>query len=530
MMETSTVDVNQILQILESASFVDQNTKERLGKLKNQANRWQEELLYKWRNLEIPIFDLSEIRTINDARYKLVKKLNARRTEVRTYLQNSGNAHLAGTLDDIEDNSKKGRDAVIKRGKATLGWDPQKNDWVQIVSDLSTISISDFSSCVSICQYTNAINIPLTLDKLLDEGMTYGLNEELFRQLFVDFVRIYRPDCFQAAKTFSRSAQEILDFIISLVNTSAEISKVRIAIKEVYRGENQELIDVVLKIKSLTTTLLFLQNPKAERSTIEKRAVTASIDSIFELINPTVLSYLRSYRQRLSETDGNLDMNTLITEANRLESIYGRPSGTLRLGEKSQYIDCLQSYYSTFQKKNQNRGISSSQERQSRGPQRGGNTNQEKHYRNPSKQRSLDKGGNNPRSNSGDRRNSLENRGPNSRSKSPFKRSQSRDKDQNGDRSKSRDKMQYRNKSQSGDRNQYGDIGCLKCGGVNHKARDCRRYPFFCDERCENCNLLHPSSFCRFANSSRYVTPPRSARNTPERNIPNIFKKSANLN
>ena len=92
MMETSTVDVNQILQILESASFVDQNTKERLGKLKNQANRWQEELLYKWRNLEIPIFDLSEIRTINDARYKLVKKLNARRTEVRTYLQNSGNA------------------------------------------------------------------------------------------------------------------------------------------------------------------------------------------------------------------------------------------------------------------------------------------------------------------------------------------------------------------------------------------------------------------------------------------------------
>ena len=102
--------------------------------------------------------------------------------------------------------------------------------------------------------------------------------------------------------------------------------------------------------------------------------------------------------------------------------------------------------------------------------------------------------------------------------------------------------MQYRNKSQSGDRNeygdrsqsrdrnQYGDIGCLKCGGGNHKARDCRRYPFFCDERCENCNLLHPSSFCRFANSSRYVTPPRSARNTPERNIPNIFKNSANLN
>ena len=61
----ASLDFNQVIQILEGCNTIDQQTKERLGKLKYQANKWQEELIFKWRNLEFPTYSLAEIRSLN---------------------------------------------------------------------------------------------------------------------------------------------------------------------------------------------------------------------------------------------------------------------------------------------------------------------------------------------------------------------------------------------------------------------------------------------------------------------------------
>ena len=81
-----------------------------------------------------------------------------------------------------------------------------------------------------------------------------------------------------------------------------------------------------------------------------------------------------------------------------------------------------------------------------------------------------------------------------------------------------------RSKSKDGSRQTDGQNGCLKCGG-DHLARSCRRYPFFTDEKCQNCNLLHPTTFCRFV-KSRYITPDREKS---PKNF-NLFKNDKSLN
>ena len=516
----ASLDFNQVIQILEGCHTIDQQTKDRLGKLKYQANKWQEELLFKWRNLEFPTYSLAEIRSLNDSRSKLVQKLNKTRNDVRSYLINIGNGHIAMNLEDIEDNSKRGKDSIIRQGRKTLGWHPLSNRWIQILSDLSTISISDFASCITSCQYTGALNIPQTLDKLLDEGAEFGLSEDLYKSLFLDFIRVYKAESFQTAKSFSRNANEILQFIISLVNTSSEISKVRSAIKEICRNETDELIDVILKLKSLTTSLLFLVNPKSNRTSVEKRSNSSAIDAIFDLINPTVLGHLRAFKQRISETSTELDLNALITETVRLEGLYGRPNRPMKLSEKSQHADSLESYYSNFHRdkndKFQKRDRHFSKERKDTSQKsRDGSKNnyhspKSRDYnssreRYPSKERSVEMKGEHKsrethrRDRHSQGRSTSRDRNP---SKSPFRRSKSKD----------------------GSRQTDGQNGCLKCGG-NHLARSCRRYPFFTDERCQNCNLLHPTTFCRFV-KSRYITPDREKS---PKNF-NLFKNDKSLN
>ena len=134
-------DINQIIRILESDDGISQATKDRLGKLKSDGNKWQSQLMNKWRNLDIPTFNVAQIRALNDARFRVVQRLNKTRGEVRAYLVNNGQIASAAALEDIEDTTKRGKDSVVRNGKSVLGWHPSYNRWIKVISDANTISI-----------------------------------------------------------------------------------------------------------------------------------------------------------------------------------------------------------------------------------------------------------------------------------------------------------------------------------------------------------------------------------------------------
>ena len=477
-------DINQIIRILESDDGISQATKDRLGKLKSDGNKWQSQLMNKWRNLDIPTFNVAQIRALNDARFRVVQRLNKTRGEVRAYLVNNGQIASAAALEDIEDTTKRGKDSVVRNGKSVLGWHPSYNRWIKVISDANTISIQEFSSCVTLCQFSGALNIPLSLDKLFDEGCLHGLSEDLFKDLLLDFIRVYKSESLLTARNFSRDLNEILNFTISLVNTSAEIEKVRNAIREVARSPTDELVDCVMKLKSLTTSLLFLVNPNAERTTIEKRADAVAKDSIFELVNENVLGALRLFKQRSVETERELTLNSLITEAVRLETLHGKPCTTLKLSDRNMYTDCLNSY---FTKKN---------------------WQQQKHQ-----DKRYDGRKNNKNDNKGGRDERRDPRRSRSKERQPSRERQT---------SKEKETRQERRRTPSSDRRRstsketFKGNGCWKCGDESHQMSKCRRYPFYCEQKCDFCNLMHPTSFCRFR-KSRYNTPPKSREHSRTR-------------
>ena len=82
-------------------------------------------------------------------------------------------------------------------------------------------------------------------------------------------------------------------------------------------------------------------------------------------------------------------------------------------------------------------------------------------------------------------------------------------------------------------RNQRGEYSgssgsCKKCSSTGHSSSDCRRYPFFYENKCSKCAangrvLYHPPEFCRFFPPTRYLTP------EPDKS-PVSFKRNENVN
>ena len=530
----TSLDINDLVRIFQDSNLCDEATKQKLNKLKNESNKWQNEIYQIWANLKIPVYNKSDIRLLNDAAYNTVKRMNIARGQLRDYYLRNNNLQAAVDLPDLMETSKSGKNCTMVDGKLTLGWDPGIQRWITIENDSKSISISDFQNCIEVCQFTSALNIPMSLEKLLKEAEFRGLSENQIRDLLLDFVKDFKPASVLTARTFASTANELIQFLISLVNTPAEVQKVREALKKVSRETNSELIDVILKIKSLTSSLLLLNNPKADRQKIEKRSGNAAIDAIFDFVNPQVQEGLRIFKQRCSETDREISINSMVSEVLRLEHKYGRPTENKFVSQKIQHTDSLSSYFTNDR---QYRGRERSRDRQS-SPQRKRNM------------QSSDYGRSNSRN-----RNSPANRSYKSNEKrfsSSRERSYSRGKDRNQSYNRSQpyerrgtprrdrsfssergghsrrnsgsyDRMrEYRRQSQENRRqsprrsDERTDKGrghpektsnCCRCNSKNHISNNCPRYPFFTANSCSFCGFNHPDDMCRFKDKTRYITP-----------------------
>ena len=340
----TSLDINDLVQIFQNSNL-DDLAKSKLEKLKNEQNKWQAEILNKWANLKIPVYSKADIRLLNDAVYNDTKKKNQARAKLREYYLRRGQLNAAAAVNDLPENSKSGKNCIMQEGKKTLGWEPNLTEWIVIENDTRTISISEFQNCIESCEFSQALNIPISMDKLLKEAEINGFSEDQIKELFLDFIKQFKPASLLTARTFSDSANEIIQFLISLVNTPSEVQKVREALKKISREPSTELIDSILKVKSLTSTLLLLNNPKSDRQRIDKRSTTAALDAIFDLVNNQVQEGLRMFKQRATETERDVTINSLVSEALRLEAIHGKPQESKYVSQKIQHADSLSSYF-----------------------------------------------------------------------------------------------------------------------------------------------------------------------------------------
>ena len=504
-------DVNDIIRVLQNSQLCDDETKAELAKLKSDSNQWQRQIQNLWVNLNIPVFSKTDVRTMNDEVYRMTKNRNIARQKLREFYIRHNNFRAANDLSDLPETSKSGKHCVMKQQKQTKGWIPGLQQWVVIENDQGQISIDNFSHCIEKCTFTSALNLPLSLERLLKEAEYCGLSELQIRDLLLDFIRVYRPNSLLTAHTFAASAHELLNFIIGLVNTAAEVEKVRTALQNVSREPGCDLMDAVLKVKSLTTTLLLLSTPMQSKYKIEKRSNRIAMDAVFDFVATKVQDGLRAFKQRSAEVDRLVDINMLVAEALKLESLHGKPVGSMMVSEKAKHVDSLSAYYTRgrgdFRDKDQKKSFNSPKNDQ-QGPRPRSLSNSNRPRSSSGQGYSHPTTSSRHQSRDSDRQGSRGRHSSRSWDRSPNRRSPGGQRGSDR-RSGSRD----RKTSSTGDKGRMmhdkaKKIYCVRCGS-SHFAKNCRRYPYFTSENCENCGLAHPTDLCCFNKESRYLTPTR---------------------
>ena len=160
---------------------------------------------------------------------------------------------------------------IVKEEKRILGWVPSENNFI-LLSNPNKPDLDNLTEFVDQCVHSGATNIPKSIKNLMEEGKLRGFTEAAYTSLWLQFIKKYIENSYQAALTYSRNLNELFEFLLSLVDTETEITKLRNAISKITRKQEDPVSFSVLKMKSLTTSLLFMIDPTAQLSEVTKRA------------------------------------------------------------------------------------------------------------------------------------------------------------------------------------------------------------------------------------------------------------------
>ena len=546
---SANLQVNEILAVLEQDPNLNQETKQGLSSLRVKTNRWQDDLTSKWNNITYPENTQATIRKLNSLVKKNVERINATRRHQREWYRGQDLDQAANLIPDLEDQSMKGKDAIIESPTKVEGWNPTTRNFETICYN-RVVDIKDFTEKIHLCSASQAINIPKSILNLLSEGEIRGFTAENFTSLFLLFINKYLPEAYISALTFSNDVDQLFTYLISLVNTSHEVEKIRSALAAIERKPNDALTGPILKTKALTVSLLYMLQPASNEDDVSRRANIAAGDAIFSLINPKAGAQLRAYKRRAVEIGKRLTLQELLESTANIENMEGCAlQETLLLPGRFSQAETQQAFFSQQPSSNKNvqpmkkennrrqrsrsetsdtsggsRSTSRSYSRNSRTDSKGSNrSNQRRSFSQSKKDEERDKKRSDKRYDN-DRRSRDEHR--RQRSKQP------KDENKGQNRRSRRDvKEGHTDKIVSREGGHNKEKKCMKCSSPNHTSKECERYPFFTETPCTICSYYHPAQLCRFA-KSRYVSPARQPSKSPVSyqidTASNIFSVSKN--
>ena len=243
-----------------------------------------------WRKLDYPEYTQSDVVRLNSTWKKHIEAVNQQRNNQRNYYMQQGNHAAAALIGLEEDKSMNEKACIVKEEKRILGWVPSENNFI-LLSNPNKPDLDNLTEFVDQCVHSGATNIPKSIKNLMEEGTLRGFTEAAYTSLWLQFIKKYIENSYQAALTYSRNLNELFEFLLSLVDTETEISKLRSAISKITRKQEDPVSFSVLKMKSLTTSLLFMIDPNAPLSEVTKRASRAAVDALYTLISEEAKSH-----------------------------------------------------------------------------------------------------------------------------------------------------------------------------------------------------------------------------------------------
>ena len=528
---------NELLDALSKDVGISQGTKNICEKLKTSQNPWQETLKTKWRGIIYPLYDEADIVKLNACWHKHIQQVNVQRKNQREYYLAQNNQHAASQIADEQDHSMAAKTCIVRQEARTLGWDPTKNDYV-LVAFPHTPDLEKLSEYVDQCVHSGATNIPKSVANLIEEGEKRGFTESAYSSLWMQFIKKYIKNSYQPALTYSRNLNELFTFLLSLVDTNSEITKIRNAISKITRKQEEPASFSVLKLKSLTSSLLFMMDPTATVQNVSQRSSRAAIDGLYSLITDEARLQLTSWKRRCNEMAKSCTLQDHLDAVANIEQVPScRPSRDFVVPQRLADCDVTINTFWTKHglEKPSIKPRSKSETPQTSGPSsrasswdsRGSSVGRKSRENTPNFNRgkeakeNKDRSGHKrePRSEGSGRRNKEEEetRGKRDRNKRDKEKGEREGRNRSGGRKgypeESRAKSsKYLRDGKDSQIMRSKSNNCKKCGSLSHFSRDCSRYPFFYDMACKHCDkkgttLYHPADLCRFQ-PSRYKTPP----------------------
>ena len=583
---SSKLEMSELLAILKEDPDLRQSTKDKFGRLDKNSNPWRTEILRKWTNLRYPLYTEADIMMLNITRKDNVARINQVREHQRMFWISQGNQAAANLILDETSKAYSEKACLIRNGSKVEGYDPAVGKFVT-VSNSTIPEMEKLKVYVEECEYSGAVNIPKSISNLLDEGELRGYSEECYKSLWLQFLKEYCRDSYATALSYSRDLNSLFQFLLSLVDTNAEIAKLRAALAAVTRKTTEPITIAANKLQSLSKTLLFMIQPDLNIEVGKQRAERSTIDGLYSLISENCKVQLSSWKRQCNAMGRTTSLADFLEAIGNIElDANNKPNRDYIVSSRMADVDiAANSFYATFGlKKPETRGNDDRKRKEARESYSLDRRNKSREPRREGRQRdSNNRGYSRDRKEPRDNRSSSRDRDrdqrsrnydqsrdrgrrDNSRGRSPDRRGrdQENDKSQYRDRHRSgsdrrsqregtysdgkvkrgreergREDNRYNEPSRkysqirSGSNNKAANLECKKCASTGHFARECPRYPFFYEDSCQKCEkrgakLYHPTDLCRFSDS-RYKTPPRKASPTSfrkESSLTQIFSKN----
>ena len=527
---TASLFNNELLKALEEDPAVGQNLRKVCKQLKQKSNHWQDQLRQQWSTIEYPHHDQASIQKMNTYMNKHVTKINTQRRNQRAFYQAQGNLAAVQMLPDLVDDSINNKSAIIVNDYQTLGWNPMTKEFI-VIAYTKKPRLEDLAERIESCVHSQAINVPKSLSNILSEGVERGFTAQNYITVFLQFIQKYIASSYISALTYCTNVEQLFDYLLTLIDTSSEIKKIRLALSSVSRAPKEPLAEASLKVKALTSSLLFMMNPNSTLAEVDKRSNYAAQDSIYSFVTAKTRALLQNWKRTANQMSKEISLQEFLEAANNFEILPGHaPTESLSIPDRFSQADLWSnSFYSKngiiperYNKRDSKEGKKKENERTRE--KRSQSSGDEERGKSKSRESSGRSGSENGRSGSrGNQTASTDSRGYQAakynRSNSREHRKPEREKHQSRSRqsgsSRKEDHGRRHNESSSVKSREYSQSNqCKKCGG-SHPSKDCIRYPFYYNEKCgKGCGFYHPTDYCRF-NNSRYRTPVRETQKSP---------------
>ena len=483
---------NELLKVLSNDPNLSDASKKAFGKISQKSNTWKTEIEDIWKAVEFPTLSESDIIRMNCVWKKDIESKNKIRENQRQFWLSQGNEQAAALIPDILDTSMHAKSCVVRSEVRCQGWLPREKVYTTILYNRKP-DMSCLEELVERCPHSKAINLPKTVINLIKHGVDSGYGDSHYASIFLQLIKVHLPESFLAAQTYAKDTSALFNYLLNLIDTTGEIGKCRVALKNVTRKVSDPISVVILKVKAITTSLYFLVSPHGSLDSITRKADKSSIEAIYSLVSEATKSALVKWKRRAVELDRGTSLSDFLECVAALEEdeTY-KITRDLKLPNRFSESD-VTCFFSKFNMKRPS-------------PNRSRESTPVKPEGKISRDSSKESNSGRPHSSHSDK--SARSYSASSARGDENKRSDKRSEEERG---RSRSKKLKTDKKKTG-KGEYGfnTNSCRKCMG-RHSSASCNRYPYFFEKLCPICkaqgkDLYHPADHCRFS-KSRYVTP-----------------------